>query len=132
MSVTQVDSGMAVSEVLRLVASHQANSIIAYDNSQPAFELNARDLGPVVVEQGKLDINAYKKPLSAFLPGGALYVDAVGATAITADDESARASKIYSAVATKPLKYVCEAGHENPDPDTGRCYRCPRPIAKTQ
>ena len=33
---------------------------------------------------------------------------------------------------TDPLRYICEGGHSNPDPDHGRCYRCPMPIVTTQ
>lgn len=29
---------------------------------------------------------------------------------------------------TPPPKFICEGGHENPDPDHGSCYRCPRKI----
>lgn len=31
-----------------------------------------------------------------------------------------------------PPQWVCMNGHKNPDPDRGKCYRCPAPIVRTE
>jgi len=33
---------------------------------------------------------------------------------------------------TRRTIFVCEQGHDNSDPDQGRCYSCPFPIVKTR
>lgn len=35
---------------------------------------------------------------------------------------------VLQGLLTRPPVFVCTNGHENPDPDEGRCYYCPAPI----
>jgi hypothetical protein len=134
MDITQVDIAMPVSEVLRYVASRSGTAIVAYEQSTPAFSFTANDLGPIVVEHGLRDRDIYSFPLRSFLPEGELYVPALRVTSLQGNSDGARPSgtRTYVEAVTDPLRYICEAGHSNPDPDHGRCYRCPMPIVSTQ
>ena len=131
MDITQVDIAMPVSEVLRYVASRSGTAIVAYEQSTPAFSFTANDLGPIVVECGLRDRDIYSAPLRSFLPDGELYVPALRVTPIPDDGARPSGTRTFEAV-TDPIRYICEAGHSNPDPDHGRCYRCPMPIVSTQ
>src|SRR5438067_2050742 len=123
MDITQVDIAMPVSEVLRYVASRSGIAIVAYEQSTPAYSFNANDLGPIVVEHGLRDRDVYSAPLRLFLPDGPLYVPTLRVTELRSSGARPSGTRTYIEAVTDPLRYICEAGHSNPDPDHGRCYR---------